>query len=44
MKEIIFTGCCVATVTPMRSDGSVDLKKYAEFIIPFIAIAPLSIL
>ena len=32
MKEIIFTGCCVATVTPMRSDGSVDLKKYAEFI------------
>lgn len=32
MKETIFTGCCVATVTPMRNDGSVDLKKYAEFI------------
>ena len=32
MKETMFTGCCVATVTPMRNDGSVDLKKYAEFI------------
>lgn len=32
MKETVFTGCCVATVTPMRSDGSVDLKKYADFI------------
>ena len=32
MKETIFTGCCVAAVTPMRSDGSVDLKKYADFI------------
>lgn len=32
MKNTIFTGCCVATVTPMRKDGSVDLKKYADFI------------
>ncbi len=32
MKETIFTDCCVAAVTPMRADGSVDLKKYAEFI------------
>ena len=32
MKETVFTGCCVAAVTPMRSDGSVDLKKYADFI------------
>ncbi len=28
----IFTGCGVATVTPMREDGSVDLRKYADFI------------
>lgn len=32
MKETVFTGCCVAAVTPMRSDGSIDLKKYADFI------------
>lgn len=32
MKNTIFTGCGVATVTPMRKDGSVDLKKYADFI------------
>lgn len=32
MKNTIFTGCGVATVTPMREDGSVDLKKYADFI------------
>lgn len=32
MKETVFTGCCVAAVTPMHSDGSVDLKKYADFI------------
>ena len=32
MKNIIFTGCGVATVTPMRPDGSVDLKKYADHI------------
>lgn len=32
MKETIFTGCCVAAVTPMRADGSVDLKKYADFV------------
>ncbi len=32
MKNTIFTGCGVATVTPMRSDGSVNLKKYAEHI------------
>ncbi len=32
MKETIFTGCCVAAVTPMRADGSVNLKKYAEFV------------
>lgn len=32
MKNTIFTGCGVATVTPMRRDGSVDLKKYADHI------------
>ncbi len=32
MKNKIFTGCGVATLTPMRSDGSVNLKKYADFI------------
>ena len=32
MKNTIFTGCGVATVTPMRPDGSVNLKKYAEHI------------
>lgn len=32
MKNTIFTGCGVATVTPMRDDGSVNLKKYADFI------------
>lgn len=32
MKNTIFTGCGVATLTPMRSDGSVNLKKYADFI------------
>ena len=32
MKNTIFTGCGVATVTPMRPDGTVDLKKYADFI------------
>ncbi len=32
MSTNIFTGCGVATVTPMREDGSVDLKKYANFI------------
>ena len=32
MKNTIFKGCGVATVTPMREDGSVDLKKYADFI------------
>ena len=32
MKETVFTGCCVAAVTPMRMDGSVDLKKYADFV------------
>ena len=33
MKNTIFTGCGVATVTPMKDDGSVNLKKYADFII-----------
>ncbi len=32
MKNTIFTGCGVAAVTPMREDGSVNLKKYADFI------------
>lgn len=32
MKNTIFKGCGVATVTPMRPDGSVNLKKYADFI------------
>lgn len=32
MKNAIFKGCGVATVTPMRADGSVDLKKYADFV------------
>lgn len=32
MKNTIFTGCGVAVVTPMRDDGSVDLKKCADFI------------
>lgn len=32
MKNSIFTGCGVATVTPMKSDGSVNFKKYAEHI------------
>lgn len=32
MKNTLFTGCGVAAVTPMRSDGSVNLKKYADFI------------
>ncbi|MBQ3500270.1 MAG: 4-hydroxy-tetrahydrodipicolinate synthase [Oscillospiraceae bacterium] len=32
MKNTIFTGCGVAAVTPMRPDGSVNLKKYADFI------------
>ena len=32
MKNTIFTGCGVATVTPMRADGSVNLKKYADHI------------
>ena len=32
MKNTIFKGVGVATVTPMRNDGSVDLKKYADFI------------
>lgn len=32
MKNTIFTGCGVATVTPMRPDGTVNLKKYADFI------------
>ena len=32
MKNTIFTGCGVAAVTPMHSDGSVNLKKYADHI------------
>lgn len=32
MKNTIFTGCGVAAATPMRDDGSVNLKKYADFI------------
>ena len=32
MKNTIFTGCGVATVTPFRPDGSVNLKKYADHI------------
>ena len=32
MKNTIFKGCGVAVVTPMRADGSIDLKKYADFI------------
>lgn len=32
MKHTIFEGCGVATVTPMREDGTVDLKKYADLI------------
>ncbi|MBR3610729.1 MAG: 4-hydroxy-tetrahydrodipicolinate synthase [Oscillospiraceae bacterium] len=32
MKNTIFTGCGAATVTPMNEDGSVNLKKYADFI------------
>ena len=32
MKNTIFTGCGVATVTPMRPDGSVNLKKYADHV------------
>ncbi len=37
MKNTIFTGCGVAAVTPMRPDGSVNLKKYADFIDELIA-------
>lgn len=32
MKNTIFYGCGAATATPMRPDGSVDLKKYADHI------------
>ncbi len=32
MKHTVFEGCGVATVTPMRNDGTVDLKKYSDFI------------
>ena len=32
MKNTIFTGCGVATVTPFRPDGSVNLKKYADHV------------
>ena len=32
MKNTIFTGCGAATVTPMRQDGSVNLKKYSDHI------------
>lgn len=32
MKNTIFTGCGVAVATPMHSDGSVNLKKYADFV------------
>ena len=32
MKNTIFTGCGVATATPFRPDGTVNLKKYAEHI------------
>ena len=32
MKNNIFTGCGVAAAAPMHSDGSVNLKKYADFI------------
>lgn len=32
MKNTIFTGCGAAAVTPMHSDGSINLKKYADHI------------
>ncbi len=32
MKNTIFKGCGVAALTPMREDGSVNLKKIADFI------------
>ncbi len=32
MKNTIFTGCGAATVAPMKEDGSVNLRKYADFI------------
>lgn len=32
MKETIFKGCGVATVTPFKEDGTVNLNKYAELI------------
>lgn len=32
MKETIFKGCGVASVTPFKEDGTVNLKKYAELI------------
>lgn len=36
LKETIFKGCGVAAVTPLKEDGSVNLKKYAELIDYFI--------
>lgn len=32
MDALIFTGAAAATITPMRSDGSVDLNRYADFV------------
>lgn len=32
MSNTIFKGCGAAVVTPMRPDGTVNLKKYADFI------------
>lgn len=32
MKHTIFKGCGIAVAVPMRTDGSIDLKKYADFI------------
>ena len=32
MGNTIFTGAAVATITPFRNDGSVDLMRYADFV------------
>ena len=32
MENTIFTGAAVATITPFRNDGSVDLRRYADFV------------
>ncbi|MDD4715587.1 MAG: dihydrodipicolinate synthase family protein, partial [Oscillospiraceae bacterium] len=32
MREPVFTGSCVAIVTPFLKDGGIDFKKLAELI------------